>query len=119
VYVHDAVTASTEEPKGVGASPGKVSGKARIIESIKEFESFMDGEVLVAPETTPSFVPLMRKASAILTEKGGITSHAAIVARELKKPCIIGVKGATKFLKDGDMVEVDANEGIVKILNRA
>jgi pyruvate,water dikinase len=66
--------------------------------------------------TRPEFVPLMKKAIAIVTDEGGITCHAAIVSRELKKPCIIGTKVATQVLKDGDMVEVDANSGIVRIL---
>jgi pyruvate,water dikinase len=66
--------------------------------------------------TTPDFVPAMKKAVAFITDEGGITSHAAIVARELKKPCIIGAKIATRALKDGDLIEVDANRGVVKIL---
>ena len=72
------------------------------------------GEILVANFTTPEYVPAMKKAAAIVTDDGGITSHAAIVARELKKPCVIGTKISTKVLRDGDLVEVDANKGIVK-----
>ena len=64
--------------------------------------------------TRPDFMPLMRKAKAVITDEGGITCHAAIVSRELGIPCIIGTKIATKVLKDGDMVEVDANKGIVR-----
>ena len=64
--------------------------------------------------TTPDFVPAMKKAAAIVTEQGGITSHAAIVSRELGVPCVIGTKIATRVLKDGDLVEVDANKGIVR-----
>jgi pyruvate, water dikinase len=60
----------------------------------------------------------MKKASAIITDEGGITSHAAIVSREMKKPCVIGTKIATKILKDGDLVEVDADRGIVNILKK-
>ena len=67
--------------------------------------------------TRPEFMPALKKAAAIITDEGGITCHAAIVARELKKPCIIGTKIATKVLKDGMMVEVDADKGVVKILN--
>jgi pyruvate,water dikinase len=66
--------------------------------------------------TRPEYVPLMKKAAGIITDEGGITCHAAIVSRELKIPCVIGTKIATKVLKDGDMVEVDADKGIVKIL---
>ena len=68
--------------------------------------------------TRPEFVHLMRTAKGIITDEGGIACHAAIVSRELGKPCIIGTKIATKVLKDGDLVEVDANKGIVKILKK-
>jgi phosphohistidine swiveling domain-containing protein len=102
--------------KGVSASRGFVRGRVRVVKHQDEFEKFENGDILVAPETTPAFVPLMRKASAILTERGGITSHAAIVSRELKVPCIISVQGITKILKDGMEVEVDAERGVVTIL---
>lgn len=68
--------------------------------------------------TSPWYLPAMKKATAIVTDEGGITCHAAIVSRELKKPCIIGTKIATKVLKDGDLVEVDANKGIVRIIKQ-
>ena len=68
--------------------------------------------------TRPEFVPLLKQASAIITDEGGITSHAAIVSRELKIPCIIGTKVATKVLKDGDKVEVNANHGVVRIIEQ-
>ena len=68
--------------------------------------------------TRPEFLPLMKKAVAFITDAGGILSHAAIMARELEKPCIIGTRIASKILKDGDLVEVDADKGIVKILNK-
>ena len=67
--------------------------------------------------TSPDFLPAMKKSAAFITDEGGITCHAAIVAREMKKPCIVGTKVATKKLKDGDFVEVDADHGIVKVLN--
>ena len=76
----------------------------------------MKGDILVAIMTTPNFIPALEKAAAFVTDEGGITCHAAIIAREMKKPCIIGTKIATKFLKDGDIVQVDANNGIVHIL---
>jgi pyruvate,water dikinase len=69
--------------------------------------------VLVCEVTTPNYVPLMQKAVAIVTDQGGILSHAAIVARELKKPCIVGTGNATKILKTGQIVSVDANNGAV------
>ncbi len=69
--------------------------------------------------TRPDYLPAMKKASAFVTDEGGITCHAAIVAREMKKPCIVGTKIATKILKDGDEVEVDANAGMIRVLKRA
>jgi len=74
------------------------------------------GDVLIAVMTRPDYLPAMQKAIAFVTDEGGITCHAAIVAREMKKPCVIGTKIATKTFKDGDMVEVDAEKGVVKIL---
>ena len=75
-----------------------------------------DGEILVAPMTSPDYIVAMRKASAIVTDVGGLMSHAAIISRELGIPCIVGTKIATQVLKDGDLVEVDANKGIIKKL---
>jgi phosphohistidine swiveling domain-containing protein len=107
-----------KELKGTVGSSGKVTGKVRIIESTKEMSKFKEGEILVAPMTTPDFVPIMNKAKAIITNEGGITCHAAILSRELKIPCVIGTNNATQVLQDGDLVEVDAEEGIVKILKK-
>lgn len=101
---------------GVAASKGNVVGIVRVVESAADFGDFKDDEILVTVETSPTFVPLMRKAAAIVTGRGGITSHAAIVSRELKKPCIISVKDVTKILKTGDKVEVNATAGIITIL---
>ena len=107
-----------QELKGNIGSPGKVSGRVRIVINAHKKNNFQSGDVLVAGMTRPEFVPLMKKSAAIITDEGGITCHAAIVSRELKKPCIIGTKIATKVLKDGDLVEVDADKGVVKILER-
>ncbi|GAG36014.1 unnamed protein product, partial [marine sediment metagenome] len=71
---------------------------------------------LVTPMTNPSFVPAMQKAKAILTDQGGLLCHAAIMSRELDIPCVIGTKIATKVLKDGDLVEVDADKGVIRII---
>src|SRR3989344_4216089 len=100
------------------ASKGKVVGIARIIYDPNRFHSFTEGDILVTTMTRPEFVPIMKKASAIVTNEGGIACHAAIVSRELNKPCIIGTKNATEVIRDGDEIEVDANKGIVRILNR-
>ncbi|HLB51034.1 MAG TPA: PEP-utilizing enzyme, partial [Patescibacteria group bacterium] len=76
------------------------------------------GEILVTAMTTPDYLPAMHQAAAFITDEGGITCHAAIVARELKKPCIIGTKIATQVLKDGMLVEIDADNGIVRIVEK-
>lgn len=75
-------------------------------------------EILVCSMTSPDYVPAMKQASAIVTDEGGLLSHASIISRELGKPCIIGTKISTKVLKDGDYVEVDADNGVVKILQK-
>jgi phosphohistidine swiveling domain-containing protein len=106
-----------KEIKGQTGNKRIISGRARIIYSSKDFHLFKKGEILVTGMTRPEFVPLMRLAKAIITDEGGITCHAAIVSRELKKPCIIGTKFATKKIKDGDKLEVNANKGVVKILS--
>src|SRR3989344_4904726 len=106
------------EFKGFSAFKGKVKGRVRILIRKKDMNSLKDGEILVSPMTTPDFLPAMKRASAIVTDEGGIVCHAAIVARELKKPCVIGTKIATQVLRDGDFVEVDADNGVVRILER-
>ena len=83
-----------------------------------EISKIQKGDVLVAPMTSPDYVPIMTKAKAIITNEGGITCHAAIVSREMGIPCIIGTEVATSALKDGDIVEVDAINGIIKIIKR-
>lgn len=105
---------SMRELKGTTAMAGRVRGRVRIVYGRLEFSAFKKGEILVTNNTTPEFVPTMRKAAAIVTEQGGITAHAAIISRELKIPCVIGTKIATKILKTGDMVEVDATNGMVR-----
>ena len=99
---------------GMCASTGKVSGIVRICKTKDDLAKFQKGEVLVVTMTRPECVPAMKKAVAIVTDEGGITSHAAIVSRELSIPCVIGTKIATKILKDGDLIEVNANHGIVR-----
>ena len=108
-----------EDFRGMTASLGSGQGRARIIRSVKEVDRVRSGDVLVAVMTRPDYVPAMKKAAAIVTDEGGITSHAAIVSRELKIPCVIGTKIATQVLRDGDLVQVNANHGVVRILKRA
>ena len=76
-----------------------------------------DGDILITPMTTPDFLPLMSKASAVVTDAGGLLSHPAIVSRELGIPCVIGTKSSTKVFKDGDLIEVDAKNGTIKKLS--
>lgn len=109
-------TTTVKEIAGMCASVGKAVGTARICKTIHDIQQFTKGEVLVASMTRPEFVPAMKKASAIVTDEGGITSHAAIISRELRIPCVIGTKIATKVIKNGDLIEVKANHGMVVIL---
>ena len=105
--------------KGQVGCAGLTRGKVRVILNVAlSGATFQEGEVLVAGMTRPEYVSLMKKAAAIVTDEGGITCHAAIVSRELGKPCIIGTKIATKVLRDGDEVEVDAEMGVVRILKK-
>ncbi len=106
------------EIKGMVASMGKITGIVKIVLSIKNLDKVKDGDILVSPMTRPEHISAMKKAGAIVTDDGGITCHAAIVSRELGKPCIVGTKIATQVLKDGDLVEVDANNGVVRIIKR-
>lgn len=102
--------------QGHVASQGYAKARARIILGVADFSKFQAGEVLVTGMTRPEFVPLMKRAAAIVTNEGGITCHAAIVSRELGKPCVIGTKNATDLIKDGDMIEVRATHGTVRIV---
>ncbi len=103
---------------GTCASTGKVSGVVRVCKTKQEIAEFQPGEILVAAMTRPEYVPAMRKSSAIITDEGGLTCHAAIVSRELSIPCIIATKHATKVLQSGDLVEVNASHGIIKIVRQ-
>jgi phosphohistidine swiveling domain-containing protein len=109
----------TELPKkdalvvGQTGSSGKANGRVCIVDPDNLEVEFPENGILVCNVTTPNYVPLMQKASAIVTDQGGILSHAAIVARELRKPCIVGTGDATTKLKNNDLVLVDADEGTV------
>lgn len=110
---------SINELKGYIANKGRVEGIARVISNEdanlkRDIASFKEGEILIAQNTWPQFLPAMYKAKAIVTNEGGIASHAAIVSRELGKPCIVATKHGTKVFKTGDKVLVDANKGIIK-----
>ncbi|MEM4970582.1 MAG: phosphoenolpyruvate synthase [Sulfolobales archaeon] len=104
--------------KGLAASPGIGVGRAKILRSVEEakLKGFNRGEVLVTSMTDPDWVPLMRIASAIVTEKGGVTSHAAITARELGIPAVVGVAGIMDSIVDGEILKVDGSRGIVEVI---
>ena len=104
---------SKELIRGLGASPGRGSGEVRVLVSPDKDNGFESGDVLVAAMTTPDWVPLMMKASAIVTDGGGVTCHAAIVSREMGLPCVVGTRNATKILQDKMLVTVDGTHGIV------
>lgn len=104
------------EIRGTIGSKGKICGTVKVVLTEADLHKILPGDILVALTTNPAYTPVMSKAAAFVTDEGGMTAHAAIVAREMKKPCIVGTKTATKLLKDGDYVEVDANQGIVRIL---
>jgi pyruvate,water dikinase len=99
--------------RGLGAAPGIAAGRVRVIREREEASDLEPGEILVTYMTTPDWVPLMRKAAAIVTDSGGMTCHAAIVSRELGLPCVVGTANATEVLRDGEIVTVDAGEGVV------
>lgn len=108
---------SIREFKGQIACKGVAKGKVRIALEPAQAHELEVGEILVCPMTNPDYVPAMKRSVAIITDEGGLLSHAAIMSREFNKPCVIGTKIATKLLKNGMMVEVDANSGIIKIIN--
>ncbi len=107
----------TDSLKGQIACKGVVRGRARVIFDPSDPKGFQPGDILITSMTRPEFVPIMKQAGAVVTNEGGITCHAAIISRELGIPCIIGTKTATIVFKDGDMVEVDAEKGVVRIIS--
>jgi len=118
-YRREKIKAGGREIKGDVAYQGIARGIVKICNSPEDLKKFNSGDVLVSFATNPTLIMAMQKSVAIITDSGGITCHAAIVSRELMIPCVIGTKIATKVLKDGDLVEVDANKGVVKMIKRA
>ncbi|TSC87848.1 MAG: hypothetical protein G01um10147_351 [Microgenomates group bacterium Gr01-1014_7] len=103
--------------KGTPASKGTISGIVKIVMAQKDFPGFKKGQILVAEMTRPDYLPVMRKAAAIITDEGGLTCHAAIVARELGIPCIVGTRIATRSLKNGDKINLDAEKGTIRVIS--
>lgn len=106
----------SDEILGTPAYPGTYRGRVRKITDSRQIDTLEQGEVLVTYMTSPDYTIGMKKAGAIITDEGGVTCHAAIVSRELKKPCIVGTRIATRILKTGDIVEVDSEKGTVKVI---
>lgn len=101
--------------KIIGVSANGLSGEGRvcIILGVSDFNKFRSGDIIVTRETLPVYFPLMVKSSGIITDAGGLLSHAAVVSREIKIPCIVGAKKATTILKDGELVYLDGGSGMV------
>ncbi len=99
--------------RGLGGAPGSASGAARVLTTLADTAKLNDGDVLVTHMTSPDWLPLLRRAGAIVTDSGGMTCHAAIVSRELGIPCVVGTGDATRRLRDGEIVTVDASRGVV------
>ncbi len=110
----EKTNANVESVSGMPASPGMAVGKAKIIITREQQKKMRKGDILISTMTTPRLMPAVRKAAAIITDEGGMTAHAAIVARELKIPCIVGTKIATGVFRDGDLVELDAHTGTAR-----
>lgn len=110
------IQSKVNEFEGVGAMGGKARGKVRKILKLQDVKQMKKGEILVTTMTSPDLIQAIRKASAIITDEGGATCHAAIISRELGIPCVIGTKIATRILKNGDVVEVNANYGTIKVI---
>ncbi len=116
--VASAPEASSAQPqtvllRGLGGAPGSASGAARVLTSLADAAALGDGDVLVTHMTSPDWLPLLRRAAGVVTDSGGMTCHAAIVSRELGIPCVVGTREATKRLRDGEVVTVDATRGLV------
>jgi len=108
--------AGLKKISGIPAAAGVKRGKARIIRVAAHLNRVQKDEILVAVTTNPNYIQAMSMASAIVTDEGGLTSHAAIVSREMKKPCVVGTKIATKVLKDGDLIEVNGETGEIRVV---
>lgn len=119
VLPEQVVSIPTNQISGNSAYGGIVQGTVAIVHSREDFVKVTEESILVTVMTNANFLPAIKICKAFVTDEGGITCHAAISARELQKPCIVGTKVATQVLHDGDLVEVDASNGVVRILEKA
>ena len=113
-FIKEKVWTAPGGIKGIAACLGRATGRARIIFSRRDLSKVKKGDIIISPMTTADMMPAIRRAAAIVTDEGGVICHAAIVARELKKPCLIATRAATVVFKDGDLVEVDVNQRVVR-----
>ncbi|MFH1713023.1 MAG: PEP-utilizing enzyme [Candidatus Jacksonbacteria bacterium] len=112
------VSKKTKELKGrMACLGGVITGRAKVCLDKNQINKVKKGDILITQFTTPDFVPAMERAAAIVADQGGLSSHAAIVSRELGVPCVIDTKNATRLIKDNDLIEIDARQGIIKILS--
>ena len=118
-YIQKEAKLNVVELSGQCGCRGHAQGRVCIVNVISDMVKIKPGDILVSISTQPDLLPAMKKAAAFVTDQGGVTSHAAIVAREMKTPCVIATKIATQVLHDGDLVDVDADTGIVKLLKKA
>jgi len=103
--------------RGTPASPGVITGRAYVAQTADQLSNFRPGDVLVAGMTSPDYVGAMEKAGAFVTDEGGVTCHAAIIAREFRVPCVVGTVNATTIFRTGQVLEVDANQGVIRVVS--
>jgi len=115
-FIEKTIDDSVKELHGQCGCQGVAEGIVRRIDTMEDMKKMNEGDILVSICTQPDLIPAMKKAAAFVTDQGGVTSHAAIVAREMNTPCVIGTKIVSKVLKDGMRVRVDANKGVVTVL---
>jgi pyruvate, water dikinase len=113
------VEESAELKGAIACLGGIIKGKAKICLDKSEIGKVKKGDILVVQFTTPDFVPAMEKAAAIVADQGGLSSHAAIISRELGVPCIMDTKNGTRIIKDNDLLEINAQTGVIKIIKKA
>ncbi|MFH1440200.1 MAG: PEP-utilizing enzyme [Candidatus Woesearchaeota archaeon] len=112
---------AVEETKliqGISANNRRIGGIAKVIRTNLDFGKIRDGDIIIASMTRQDYVPHIRKAGAIVTNEGGITCHAAIIARELGIPCIVGAEDATEIINDGDLIFIDGEKGSVEVISK-
>jgi phosphoenolpyruvate synthase/pyruvate phosphate dikinase len=115
-HVGRATDVSADVLVGQGASPGRATGRVRLVNSVEDFDRFEAGEVLVARATAPAWTPLFARAAAVVTDAGTLAAHASLVAREYGIPAVVGARDATVRLRNGQLVTVDGGTGTVQIV---